>query len=113
MVRSTDAILRAVRVFLAGGRLDLPEGAGIIWEMFVALHHTRGSSFNGAEPIRYAEIEAYARLMRWPLEPRHVELIRAIDQVWMERARAVEAEPEKQVGPRPVLTAAAFDAVFG
>lgn len=112
-MQNVGPILRAVRVFLAGGRLELPEGASVIWEMFVALHHTRGSSFNGAEPIRYAEIEAYARLMRWPLEPRHVELIRAIDQVWMERARAVEAEPEKKAGPRPVLTAAAFDAVWG
>jgi hypothetical protein len=106
-------VLRAVRAFLAGGELKLPEGAHQVWEFFVDLHHTRGSSFSGAEPIRYAEIEAYGRLMQVPFQPQHVSMIRAIDQLWIEKARAVEAEPTNEAGPRPVLTAAAFDAVWG
>jgi hypothetical protein len=105
-------LLRAARAHFAGEKLDLPEGAGVIWEMFAALHETRGIGFNGPEPIRFAEIQAYAALMRWPLEARHVSLIRALDRAWLEHAatgggRAASGGPAQPVNP------AAFDAVFG
>jgi hypothetical protein len=106
------ALLRAARAHFAGGKLSLPEGAGLIWEMFAALHETRGAGFNGPEPIRFAEIQAYAVLMRWPLEARHVSLIRALDRAWLEH-RAEGDVPGANAAPAQPVNPAAFDAVFG
>jgi len=109
-----ETILRAVRVFLAGGKLNLPEGAGIIWEVFTALHQTRATGM-GPAAITFAEIEASARLMRWPLAPHHVSLLRGIDRAWIEH---VSRQDGASGAPPPVRQAqpmnpAAFDAVFG
>jgi len=106
----------ALRDFLAGGRLDLPEGAGVLWQVFVALHETRGGGMGGPQPITFAEIEAYARLMRWPLAPHHVATIRAMDREWIQFvSRQDGAAPKSGVSAGSVqpINPAAFDAVFG
>jgi hypothetical protein len=108
-------VLGAVRNHFAGGTLRLPEGAHQVWEFFVALHETRGSTGLGPAPITYTEIEAFARLMDWPLQPQHVSMIRAIDREWIEfayRQQGAATRPAANA-PRQVLTPALFDAVFG
>jgi hypothetical protein len=53
--------------------------------------------------------------MDWPLQPQHVSMIRAIDREWIEfayRQQGAATRPAANA-PRQILTAAAFDAVFG
>lgn len=113
--RQTRMAVAAVAAFLAGGPLRLPAGMGDLWSMFMDLHQTRGLSESGPQPITFAEIDAYARLHRWPLAPHHIALIRALDGAWLTHARRQRSGGKGTLpsGPAPSINPAAFDAVFG
>jgi hypothetical protein len=98
--------------------MAIPAGGELLWRWFLDLSRTRRAGLAGPEPISYSEIEAYARSTRWPIEPRHVAVLRAMDDVWMEHARKrTTPAPEGVKAMRPVsstpMTAGLFDAVFG
>lgn len=99
-------IRQGAKAIFAGDRIDLPAGWEPFWRAFLDLSATRGVGFDGPAPITFAEIEAYARLMRLPLEPRHIAIIRAIDRAWIDKAARTERPSA------PALSAAAFDSVF-
>jgi hypothetical protein len=108
------AILDHLRKSLADKAGRVPDAGRLVWSWFLALCRTRTSNGYGPNPISYAEIEAYARLYRWPLEPRHVDLILAMDRVWMEHARGMEGVMPGAASRSGVeMTPEAFDAVFG
>ena len=96
----------------------LPAGGELVWRWFLDLNRSRTYHMSGPNPISYAEISAYARSMHWPMEPRHIAILRAMDGEWMEHARRQSARaPEggktpPTVSPTPV-TAAVLDAMFG
>lgn len=95
----------------------IPEAGRLIWQWFIALSETRTYHMAGPNPISFAEMEAYAHLHRWPMEPRHVTIIRAMDAAWLAHANASGARREgKNAVPRSSsqpMTADLFDAVFG
>ncbi|WDR07294.1 hypothetical protein PSQ90_07710 [Devosia rhodophyticola] len=99
-------------------RSDVPEAGRLAWKWFTDLCRTRTMHSNGPNPISYAEINAYARLYRWPLEPRHIDLILALDRVWLDhaneeqRAAMASDNPSRSKKTDPELTLEAFDAVF-
>jgi len=99
---------------LAGKPLPVPAGGELVWRWFLDLCRTRTSNGYGPNPIGFAEIEAYVRLYRWPLEPRHVDMILALDRLWMQAARTGEGGSAGIVKlPGQEATPEAFDAVFG
>ena len=70
----------------------------------------------GKDPISYARSRP-ATLIRIPLEPRHVELIVALDDEWLRcadvlAARKRTASPPSGYKPQAV-SPTSFDAVFG
>lgn len=99
MERLKSQMIEAVH----GGPQAVPEAGAVLWQAFVALSRTRTIGGLGPNPIGYAEIEAWCRLFRMPLKPHHVEIVVAMDQVWL------KGSPQK----RSPITPAAFDAVFG
>lgn len=88
-----------------------PEPMRLVWSWFVDLHATRTRGMTGPNPISFQEIEAYARLHRWPMEPRHVDLIRAFDMEWLKQQQPADGVAPK--APPQSISPAAFDAVFG
>ncbi|WOI55122.1 hypothetical protein [Palleronia sp. LCG004] len=106
----------ALRVRLAGGTARLPEGSAIIWNAFSALSRARSCGANGPNPIAYSEIAVWCQLTRTPLEPHHVEIITAMDAVWMERTYQREGQDGQKVLPRgsgQTLTPDMFDLAMG
>lgn len=93
-----------------------PEAGRLAWGWFVDLHQTRTHGFAGPNPISFAEIEAYARLHRWPLAARHIDLIIALDRAYLAHANhsshLTGGNPQPR-GSEQKLSPAAFDAVFG
>jgi hypothetical protein len=93
----------------------VPEAGRIFWRFFVELSATRTHHMGGPNPISHAEIDAWARLHRWPLTASHVGIIRALDDAWLAHAYAAA---EKRDAPKPPpgkvqkMNPAAFDAVF-
>lgn len=100
-----------------GGRPQIPPGGELLWRWFTDLAATRRWTMAGPEPITFAEIDAYACVSGWPIEPRHAAIIRAMDEAFVKHA--VEQRTKGQgsgaapmVASRP-MTGALFDSLFG
>ncbi|WP_428428240.1 phage tail assembly chaperone [Pararhizobium sp.] len=100
-----------------GGRPRLPAGGELYWQWFVDLHRARTWHMGGPNAISYVDIESYSRVMRWPLQPHHVEVITAMDQAFLSHYAATHApagdgtKPAKQ-RPAGDLAPTLFDAIF-
>lgn len=115
MSRLQRQIIAALRSQLAGGRQRPPEAGVPLWNAFGHLSGHRTWHAHGPNPISFADLEAYCRLMRLPLEPAHVRILLAMDRVWLEEA-LVKLRPGTEVA-RPVssatMTPELFDAIWG
>lgn len=107
----------ALKTILAGGRAEVPSAGQQIMDAFLALSRARSIGPLGPNPISWEAVAAWVALMRVPLEPRHVDIIMALDDVWMSHAfsRAERADGVKPLPPisQQPLTAALLDAVMG
>lgn len=114
-MRLRGALVSVLRDHLAGSPSSVPEAGRLLWSIFADLSATRTYHMAGPNPISFAEIEAYCRLLRWPLEPHHVAIIRALDMAWLEHAQASRGGERKTVqrSSGQAVTPASFDAVFG
>lgn len=117
MTKLQRRLCTALEAHLDGGRPRPPEGASTLWNGFTALSRARSCGPVGPNPISYPEIAAWALLMRVPLEPRHVDILTAMDQIWMERAYLVRRVPDGTKGLPPrsshKMTPAMFDTCLG
>jgi len=114
MERLQEQLVAVLKARLTGGDAALPEAGAVFWKIFADLSATRTYHAAGANPISHAEIEAYARLHRWPLEPRHVAIIRALDDAWLDYARqSIGGQQQPRRSSGQAINPAAFDAVFG
>ncbi|WP_425963796.1 phage tail assembly chaperone [Rhizobium nepotum] len=96
----------------------IPSGGELLWKWFMALHKTRQAGMAGPQPITYAEIVGYAHLMRQPIEPRHVAILIAMDQAYLETVYKKQPQAPDGVKVLPpvssaAISAGAFDAMFG
>lgn len=111
--RMQDLLQEALRQSLRGNAATIPAGGHLFWRWFNDLNRTRTGNGYGPNPIGHAEIDAYAKLYRWPLEPRHVDMILAMDRVWLDHARSlVPGSRSASAEPAVDCTPEAFDAVF-
>jgi hypothetical protein len=116
-----NQLSEALRRNLAGAKPVVPESGVLLWNLFMETSASRTYHAAGPNPIAYAEIEAFARLHRWPLQPHHVAIIRSMDDAWLAHAyrntqggdQAGETFDGRRAAKAPTLTAAGFDAVFG
>lgn len=102
----------------AGERLQMPEGGQLLWQWFCDLHGARTWNANGPNPISYGEIAIYRDLAGWPMEERHIQILRAMDEAWVADFYKRQNGPEKGDKPLPApsgrpMTPALFDAMFG
>lgn len=96
----------------------IPAGGDLLWRWFLDLHRARSFHAAGPNPISHSEILAYAQLMRWPIEPRHVAIIIAMDATYLECRMKPSAEAPEGVKTLPPVSTAPisggmFDAMFG
>jgi hypothetical protein len=107
-------LVAAVRKGVSGTKhVPVPPAGFLAWEWFVGLCSTRTYHAYGPNPISIAEIEAYARLHRLPLQSRHVDLLLAMDRVWLEAVQRKWSGKQVATSSDQPINAAAFDAVFG
>lgn len=117
--RLKNQLCECLRVHLATGvRPTVPEAGRTLWDIYIELAATRTYHSSGPNPISYVEIEAWRRANRWPLEPHHIGIIRALDAVWLEHACAsmkMSRDGGKIIPRRSgqAVNPDAFDAVFG
>ncbi|WP_455906073.1 phage tail assembly chaperone [Agrobacterium fabrum] len=96
----------------------IPDGGDLLFRWFLDLHQARTYHAAGPNPISHSEILAYAQLMRWPIEPRHVSILRAMDRTYLEASmKPPSAAPEGVKTLPPVssapVSAGLIDAMFG
>ncbi|MCE6960569.1 hypothetical protein LAZ40_16210 [Cereibacter sphaeroides] len=113
--RLQTQICTALRQRLAGQKPRLPDAAGFLWGAFWQLSRCRTMHAAGPNPIGWTEIVAWARLMRVPLEPHHVAILTAMDDVWLDHAygaRGPGGQAPAVQSSQP-LTPQILDAMFG
>ncbi|MCR5856580.1 hypothetical protein [Mesorhizobium sp. J428] len=116
--RFTDLMVSQVKANLSGNRPRLPEGGVLLWQWFGELCESRTYHPGGPNALQPTEIEAWARLRRHPLQPRHVDALLAMDRAWLDhsygaikQARGIASGAP--TGREAAVSPAAFDAVFG
>lgn len=78
---------------------ELPDGLLYLWGWFMRLCAARGSSGFGPNPLSYAELDAFARLMGVTLQPWEVDTLRDLDVEFMRsvaQAKPQPPEPKKK-----------------
>lgn len=108
-------LVKAFESYLKTGKMPhVPEAGILLWNIFMKLTATRTYHMAGPNPISYTEIAAFCNLAGQPLQPNHVEIIRALDDVWLEYSYSKHNSGDKAKNMQFVeLTAEVFDAVFG
>lgn len=88
-----------------------------LWRAFLDLTRARTWHAHGPNPITFSDIVAYSHVMRLPLALPHAEVIRAMDDAWLEhmarKAGGGAGQNTVPQGQRQALTPQMFDAVFG
>lgn len=118
MDRLKKQLCAALKARLAGGTTPLPEAGLPLWEVFGALSRQRSYNGVGPNPITWEALAAWLQLMRVPLEPRHVDIIMALDAVWIEDAYRTDKQAPEGVKPLPPMSqhpinAGLLDAMLG
>ncbi len=112
-------MVRALETHLKGDTMPMvPAGGEMIWAWFVALSSTRSWHMGGPGAITFCEIAAYRMLTNELIEPRHVEIIRAMDYAWINhvagmQSRQGDIEHKALEHTGRDMSPALFDAVFG
>ena len=108
-------LVKALKSYLTAGKMPhVPEAGILLWNIFMKLAATRTYHMAGPNPISYTEIAAFCNLTGQPLQPNHVEIIRALDDAWLEYSYSkINSGDKGKNVPSGELTAEAFDAVFG
>lgn len=118
-MKQLEKILCAfVAARLAGESAAVPDGAGPLFEAFAALSSARSYGPNGPNPITWADLAAWSRMMRVPIEPHHARIIMAMDRAWLDQVYSKAGQAPEGVKTLPPmsakpLTAALFDVVAG
>lgn len=60
-----------------------PDAASHIWATFIELHEGRTYGMSGPNPISYDIIKAWCDLSGISLSPWEVELVKALDSIWL------------------------------
>ncbi|MBY0431698.1 MAG: hypothetical protein K2Q10_10910 [Rhodospirillales bacterium] len=63
---------------------DLPPQVEHLWSWYAELESGRGGSGFGPQPLSYADIDAWARLMSVRPSPWEVLALRRIDILWLD-----------------------------
>ncbi len=118
MDRLKHQLCAALTARLAGRKVPIPEAGRPLLDAFNALSRARSYNAAGPNPISWADMQAWCRLARIPFQPRHIEIIMALDQVWLDDAwRTDKQAPEGVKTLPPVsqqpISAALLDAMFG
>ncbi|MDB6179558.1 hypothetical protein PAF17_18975 [Paracoccus sp. Z330] len=100
---------------LKGRTVYVPDAGAELLDAFLALSRARSCGPNGPNPITWEAIDAWSRVMRVPILPRHAETIMAMDAVWMAHAMQRTPEGVKTLPPMSEhsLTTGALDAMIG
>jgi hypothetical protein len=96
----------------------IPAGGDLLWRWFLDLSRSRSYHMAGPNPISYSEVLAYAKLMRWLIEPRHVVILLALDDIYLQhfqqkRKQATSAGVAAPQHSSHAVSPKIFDIMFG
>jgi len=119
--RLRDQLVEALRDHLRRKTAPrVPESGRVIWGAFIDINAARGFGQFGPAPIAFSEIEAWCRVTRTPLAPHHVQILRAMEEAFVEHFtqaakgnRTPEGVKTIQRSSGQALSPALFDAALG
>lgn len=79
------------------GQEPIPAGGEYLWAAFTRLHGRRGSNGFGPSPLSWPDLDAFNRMSRINLAPWEVEIIEALDRVYL--THVAEASKDRPSTP--------------
>lgn len=73
-----------------------PASVGHVWQAWVRIRRRKAQGFNGHEPIGWGDIDAFMRRARVHLDPFEIELVEAVDDVFMAKQAEQTSEKDRQ-----------------
>ncbi|WP_306752094.1 phage tail assembly chaperone [Paracoccus actinidiae] len=118
MDRLKKQLCAALKARNVGGKTPIPEAGLPLWQAFGALSRARSYNPHGPNPITWEALAAWSQLMRVPVEPRHADIIMALDAVWIKDAYRTDKQAPEGVKTLPPMSqhpinAALLDAMLG
>lgn len=114
--RLTNHLIAALRQNLATRKpVAIPEAGRLLWQIFGELSSGRTYNQAGPNPISYQDIVGFSHIARWPLQPHHVTILRAMDAAYLEQAYKQQRRETNSGEPVRVsqpMTPAVFNAMF-
>lgn len=80
-----------------------PVALNYVWRAWVRLRRRIGAGMNGPQPITWADIDAFVRRTGIRLDPRDIELIEALDDLYLVKTAEQASERDKQQALRDGL----------
>ena len=114
-----SAMVQALKAHLEhGSAIRPPAGGELLCEWFVELSTARSWHGNGPNPITFEAIIDFITLYRWPLQQRHIHVLRQMDRAYVDHfhtSRQKRADGVKSLPPIAAgqISPAMFDAMFG
>lgn len=94
----------------------VPEAGRLLWSAFNELSRARSWNQFGPNPIAMTEIEAWARMAGLPLQRRHISVIVALDEAYLDHVHSAKPPEGVKLAPQVSqhgITAALFDLAVG
>ncbi len=118
MRRLQKQICAALEGRMKGRKVPVPEAGGPLLDAFLALSRARSCGPVGPNPISWQDLAALSQVMRMPIEPRHAEIIMALDEVWLQETYRDRRQPPESVKTLPPvsqhpISAALLDVMMG
>lgn len=108
-------LCKALEASMRGKKVRTPDAGGELLDAFLALSRSRSIGPHGPNPITWEAVAAWSQTMRVPIQPRHAEIIMALDDVWLSNATKRAPEGVKTLPPisEHSLTKGVLDAMIG
>lgn len=95
MSRAFDRLTRQMVAALTArlkhhGKPVIPEAGRLLWNAFHEMSRARTWHHVGPNPIALTEVEAWARLAHLPLARRHIAVILALDEAFLDHAHTAK-----------------------
>lgn len=85
-----------------------PEPLAYLWRAYLRLRHRMAGGFSGPDPVGWPDIDAFIRRSGTDLAPWEIEVIEAIDGLFVHRDERTQKAP----AARP-MSEDLFDTIFG
>ena len=92
---------------------EFPASVGYVWSAWRRIRRRKAHGFNGHDPIEWPDIDAFVRRTGTMLDPFDIDLIEALDDLFLAKMAEQAGEKDRQTALRDGLRSAGKQTPLG